>query len=110
MKSGSRWKWIALFLITGVGERLGPPDPVAEEWKARIDRWRGMVVAVAEEERVGGTDPSETEARVSEEAVVAGLRPMPVLDQQTLQWTLISAGGEQGRAGGRETSGGLETL
>jgi hypothetical protein len=29
-----------LFITPGVGEELGPPDPVAVEWKERIEGWR----------------------------------------------------------------------
>jgi hypothetical protein len=75
-----------LFLIPGVGERLGPPDPVADRWKERIEGWRRMLADAAEGER------AVTEARVREEAEEEGLRPMPVRDQQALQWTFITAG------------------
>ena len=75
-----------LFLIPGVGECLGPPDPVADRWKERIEGWRQMLADAAEGEWVG------TEARVREEAAEADLRPMPVRDQQALQWTFITAG------------------
>jgi len=69
-----------LFLLPGVGETLGPPDPVAVEWKARVDGWR---VALA-----GGARPEA----VSAQARQAGLEPMPVRDQMTLQWALITSG------------------
>jgi hypothetical protein len=69
-----------LFLLPGVGETLGPPDPVAVEWKARLDGWR---IALAE-----GASP-ET---ISAQARRAGLEPMPVRDQMTLQWALITSG------------------
>ncbi|UCF20890.1 MAG: peptidase [Gemmatimonadota bacterium] len=68
-----------LFITPGVGATLGPPDPVAEEWKRRIEEWRAMV-ADAE----GG--------EVARAARRAGLRPMPVRDQMVLQWGFISAG------------------
>jgi hypothetical protein len=69
-----------LFLTPGVGEQLGPPDPAAEAWKARIDRWRLML-----------TDEG-TDHDVRHEATAAGLKPMPVRDQMELQWALIGAG------------------
>lgn len=69
-----------LFITPGVGEQLGPPDPAAEEWKARIAEWRAQLA--------GGSPPREIAAAASR----AGLRPMPVHDQMTLQWTFIVAG------------------
>jgi hypothetical protein len=72
-----------LFLLPGVGESLGPPDPVATEWKARIDGWR------AELQR------GHTSHDVTGVARAAGLRPMPIKDQMALQWTFIRAGLEQ---------------
>jgi len=72
-----------LFITPGVGETLGPPDPVAHEWKARIDGWRVRL-----------TDDGTDEAIV-QEAIGLGLQPMPVNDQMQLQWTLIAAGVEQ---------------
>jgi hypothetical protein len=72
-----------LFLTPGVGEELGPPDPVAEGWRARIESWRA--------ELESGTDATEIES----EAAALGLRPMPVRDQMVLQWTFIAAGLEQ---------------
>ena len=67
-----------LFLTPGVGVTLGPPDPVADEWKSRIAAWR-----------VRSFDDA---AAVAREATDAGLRPMPVLDQVTLQLALLQAG------------------
>lgn len=72
-----------LFLTPGVGVDLGPPDPVAEEWRARVEGWR--------RELEEGADPESVRA----EAEAAGLRPMPVRDQMALQWTVIVAGLEQ---------------
>jgi hypothetical protein len=69
-----------LFLTPGVGETLGPPDPVAEQWKERIAAWRIDV-----QERDGLTT-------VRKGALQAGLRPMPVQDQMRLQWTFIAGG------------------
>ncbi len=72
-----------LFITPGVGEELGPPDPVLELWKERRVRWRA---AAQTEERA---------AAVAREAQEAGLRAMPVRDQMILQWTFIVAGLEQ---------------
>lgn len=72
-----------LFITPGVGEQLGPPDPVATEWKRRIESWRIQL-----ETEAGATD-------VAAEAAANGLRAMPVRDQMVLQWTLIAAGLEQ---------------
>lgn len=71
-----------LFLTPGVGEVLGPPDPVAEEWKSRVADWRARLAQ-------GGDRDA-----VREEAARAGLSPMPVADQMTLQWLMIAAGWE----------------
>ncbi len=67
-----------LFLTPGVGATLGPPDPVAEEWKTRIAPWRMRVV--------------DEPAAVAREATAAGLTAMPVLDQMALQVALLQAG------------------
>ncbi len=85
-----------LFTVPGVGATLGPPDPVAEEWKSRIDSWRETLLA--------GADAAEVTAA----AGALGLRAMPVRDQMTLQWTFIAAGLEQiqaldQRPAGRQT-------
>ena len=72
-----------LFITPGVGETLGPPDPVAEEWKSRIGGWSV--------ELHRGRDPAEVEA----EAASHGLKAMPIRDQMVLQWTFIAAGLEQ---------------
>jgi hypothetical protein len=71
-----------LFLIPGVGERLGPPDPAAERWRTMIESWREALAS------------GESAQGVREEAATAGARPMPVKDQMTLQWELITAGVE----------------
>ena len=65
-----------LFVTPGVGDDLGPPDPVAAEWQAHFDRWRAA------------TD----ESQLRREARERGLRPMPVDDQMRLQWEMILAG------------------
>ena len=69
-----------LFITPGVGETLGPPDPVAAEWKERIDAWRSQLAE--------GIEPAE----IASAAADAGLRPMPSRDQMVLQWTFITAG------------------
>jgi hypothetical protein len=72
-----------LFITPGVGESLGPPDPVADEWKHLLERWRTELQA-------GGRP-----AVVAAAGRARGLRPMPVSDQMKLQWTFIAAGLEQ---------------
>ncbi len=73
-----------LFVTPGVGEQLGPPDPVAEDWKNRIEEWTAQLKA-------GDSESSVIEA----EAEKFGLRAMPIHDQMELQWTFIAAGLEQ---------------
>jgi hypothetical protein len=75
-----------LFITPGVGESLGPPDPVAEQWKRLLEGWRA--------EPQGGGKAAEVAAA----ARARGLRAMPVRDQMKLQWTFIAAGLEQIRA------------
>ncbi len=74
-----------LFITPGVGDSLGPPDPQAEEWKKRIDRWKTDLAS--------GRRAEEVKA----DAAARGLRAMPVRDQMALQWTFITAGLEQVR-------------
>lgn len=75
-----------LFLTPGVGEHVGPPDPAAERWRARIEAWRARLQSGASADR-------EAEAvSVREEAREVGLQAMPVRDQMELQWTLVAAG------------------
>lgn len=69
-----------LFLLPGVGETLGPLDPVAVEWKARVDGWRRAL------------DEGAIPETISAEAREPGLRPMPIRDQMALQWMMICAG------------------
>ncbi|MGH7539812.1 MAG: M14 family zinc carboxypeptidase [Gemmatimonadota bacterium] len=86
-----------LFVTPGVGERLGPPDPAAETWRERIEAWRRAL----HEASASGDALEETTSRVRREAAAAGLSAMPVHDQMTLQWTLVSAGiDEAARAAG----------
>jgi hypothetical protein len=70
-----------LFLTPGVGDSLGPPDPVLESWNRRIAAWRTALSEPA-------SDPGELAAEMYE----TGLRAMPVRDQMELQWTFIAAG------------------
>jgi hypothetical protein len=70
-----------LFLTPGVGESLGPPDPVLDAWKHRIAAWRAVL-----------SDPASDQGRLAAEMNEAGMRAMPVRDQMELQWTFIAAG------------------
>ncbi|HVR75227.1 MAG TPA: M14 family zinc carboxypeptidase [Planctomycetota bacterium] len=74
---------VPLFITPGVGDSLGPPDPRAEEWKKKIDRWRVQIVR--------GRPPG----RVRACARSGCLEPMPVEDQMRLQWTMVAAGLEE---------------
>lgn len=75
-----------LFLLPKVGEVLGPPDPEAERWKSRVEKWKGKL----------RSQPGEAD-RVMEEVSRQGLTAMPIRDQMQLQWVLIVAGLEQVR-------------
>ena len=70
-----------LFLTPGVGDQLGPPDPVALEWKERTESWALRLKV----------DESEAGA-VASEARELGLRAMPIRDQLDLQLTFILGG------------------
>ena len=70
-----------LFITPGVGVTLGPPDPAALRWKARIDGWKAALAS-------GRASP----AQVTREGARLGLRPMPAEHQMKLQWTLVEAG------------------
>ncbi len=72
-----------LFLTPGVGVTLGPPDPVADEWKQRIAAWRSRLH--------DGEHPNA----IATEALSSKLKAMPLRDQMDLQWTFIAAGIEQ---------------
>lgn len=74
-----------LFITPGVGEELGPPDPVLLRWRERIAEWDAQV---ARGDRTTGR--AESEVRI--EAGETGLRPMPVRDQMRFQWALIREG------------------
>ncbi len=70
-----------LFITPGVGEELGPPDPVAVRWKARLERWKAELAS-------GRASPGD----VTREGARLGVRPLPAEHQMTLQWTLVEAG------------------
>lgn len=72
-----------LFITPGVGQTLGPPDPVGEAWRARVAGWRARIQA------------EEQDHDIRREADEAGLEPMSLRDQMTLQWAMIEAGLEQ---------------
>lgn len=69
-----------LFILPGVGEIPGPPDPVADRWRAQLDSWTAELSA--------GAAPDA----ISREARERGVVSMPVRDQMQLQWTFIAAG------------------
>ena len=69
-----------LFITPGVGETLGPPDPVAEDWRQRIDGWRLQLAR------------SDSDAEVRQAMAELGLYPMPVRHQMVLQLPLVFAG------------------
>ncbi len=81
-----------LFLTPGVGQVIGPPDPAAEAWRARIEGWRGQI-----------SQGADTDA-IRAEADDADLRPMPVRDQMILQLTMLDAGMRQVEKAGTERS------
>ncbi len=73
-----------LFLLSKVGEVLGPPDPEAERWKKRIEEWKDQLRS--EQGKANS---------VREEALRQGLTAMSIRDQMQLQWEFIVAGLEQ---------------
>lgn len=101
-----------LFITPGVGDELGPPDPVLERWRERVAQWEGRLRGVVGED--GGPDGGEEMAarpgamvrgeagddgvaeragtEVRKEMVKAGLRAMPVEDQMRFQWAFVRAG------------------
>ena len=68
------------FITPGVGETLGPPDPMLEQWRERIRGWKSDVLS------------SGDAAAITKEASAQGLAPMAVRDQLKLQWTFVLAG------------------
>ena len=90
-----------LFITPGVGETLGPPDPVREKWKERRAHWQltlGGARSTSDEQRE--VISAEEREAISAEIRASGLTPMPILDQMRLQWRLVSAGLEQLRIDG----------
>ena len=85
-----------LFITPGVGDELGPPDPVLTRWRDRIAGWEGRLRGVVGAgERVVGAGEEVTarvEAEVRGEAARAGLTAMPVEDQMRFQWAFIREG------------------
>ena len=81
-----------LFITPGVGEQVGPPDPVADEWRRRLEGWRAELDSV---DSASSRALADACAAVRSAAKAAGLRPMPIRDQLSLQWSLIAAGLEQ---------------
>ena len=65
-----------LFLLPGVGEMLGPPDPQAEHWKEMIALWRRQVA-------------ESITAELRHAIADSGVSAMPVGDQMRLQWALL---------------------
>ena len=76
-----------LFITPGVGEELGPPDPVLQRWRERIARWDARLREVR-----GEAATARVQAVAQEEAKAAGLTAMPVRDQMRFQWAFIQAG------------------
>ncbi|MXX57164.1 MAG: peptidase [Gemmatimonadetes bacterium] len=76
-----------LFITPGVGEELGPPDPVLTRWRERIAEWDARFRGAR-----GEDDEARVEAAVRDEAEAAGLTAMPVRDQMRFQWAFIRAG------------------
>ena len=78
-----------LFITPGVGDQLGPPDPVLTRWRDRIAGWDARLRGAAE----GGDEvAARVEAEVRGEAARAGLTAMPVEDQMRFQWVFIREG------------------
>lgn len=73
---------IPLFILPGVGDTIEPADPVAESWRKKITDWQS---------RIRNGDVAAVEAEIE----ASDLRPVPVIDQMNLQWTMIRSGVEQ---------------
>lgn len=69
-----------LFITPGVGETLGPPDPVAAQWQERVSGWTADLQATGDRRAI------------TEAGAEAGILSMSVRDQMDLQWTFILAG------------------
>lgn len=78
-----------LFITPGVGVELGPPDPVAQEWQTRIEKWRQRARA------------AQHDTDLADELDQSEIRPMPVGDQMRLQLVFLAAGLEAVTRGGR---------
>ncbi len=71
-----------IFCVPGIGKTLGPPDPVWEDWRARMGGWKLAAM---------DPDPDNLTA-LRRDIAQSGLTPMPILDQMRLQWRMITAG------------------
>ena len=78
-----------LFITPGVGENLGPPDPVLTRWRERIAGWDSRLHGARGQ---GEGEGARVQAAVRSEAEAAGLTAMPVRDQMRFQWAFIRAG------------------
>ena len=78
-----------LFITPGVGDELGPPDPVLTRWRERVAGWDARLRGAAE----GGDEvAARVKAEVRGEAARVGLTAMPVEDQMRFQWAFIREG------------------
>ena len=82
-----------LFITPGVGDTLGPPDPVLLRWRERIAEWDARIRATD-----GASAAARVQATVRDEAAQEGLAAMPVRDQMRFQWAFIRMGLEVARA------------
>lgn len=71
---------VPFFVTPGVGDHLGPPDPVALDWKRKIDAWRLQLGR--------GQRPEKIKACSSSGCLAA----IPLSVQMALQWELVAAG------------------
>ena len=79
-----------LFITPGMGEALGPPDPVLVRWRDRIAEWEVRLQKAGEGDT--GMAAGDEEMAVRDEMAAAGLTPMPVRDQMRFQWAFIREG------------------
>jgi len=87
-----------LFITPGVGQELGPPDPVLTRWRERIAGWDARFRGAR-----GEDGETRVETAVRDEAQAAGLTAMPVHDQMRFQWAFIRAGLKVAGAGAAVT-------